>query len=283
MVPEQDRRSAFASRYRAMNVGIGAGSLVGSGLTAIASFKVLGPLFVANSVTFLPQAWFLLRRRAIGAVGGGNDGQARPRQPFWRLYLSAGPVSLVQLGAYLLAFSQFEATAPLVAHNLLGASLAFVSLFVGLNTVAVIIVQKPVNGLLGRYRTRTGVQAAVLCWAVSYGVAWAAAPLGHAASLAGLLIFGGIFACGEAAYSCSFYPWLLGVVPVAEGSRAASLSTSTLSIGNSMGPSAGAALVSLGSADAVWGVLTVACLGFGLAIRGVRDRPGTAGVRGQHG
>lgn len=282
LVPEEDQRTAFARRYRAMNVGIGTGSLVASGLTALLSFRVLGLLFVANGITFLPQAWFLLRRRAVGAVSGSGSSDQPEPAPFWRLYRSAGPVSLVQLGAYLLAFSQFEATAPLVAHNLLAASLAFISLFVGLNTLAVIVLQKPFNEFLSRYRPRTGVQVALAFWTISYAVAWITWALGHTAALIGLLIFGVAFACGEAAYACSYYPWLLSIVPATESSRAASLANSMLSVGNSLGPAGGAALVSTGSADTVWGALTTACLAFGLAARSIRDRRSTPAGGSQH-
>ena len=49
--------------------------------------------------------------------------------------------------------------------------------------------------------------------------------------LAGLLLYGVLFALGECAYSCSYHPWLISKVPDAELMRANALSNSMMGIG----------------------------------------------------
>ena len=97
-------------------------------------------------------------------------------------------------------------------------------------------------------------------WIGAYAVAGLASLLPGAAPLAGLLVLGVMFACGEAAFSCSYQPLLLSSVPASDATRAASLSNALSSAGTALGPSFGVLLMSTGSAAAVWGSLATACV-----------------------
>jgi MFS family permease len=77
--------------------------------------------------------------------------------------------------------------------------------------------------------------------------------------LAGLLLYGVLFALGECAYSCSYHPWLISKVPDAELMRANALSNSMMGIGLFFGPSIGVVLVGTGSASVVWLTLGTLC------------------------
>jgi MFS family permease len=77
--------------------------------------------------------------------------------------------------------------------------------------------------------------------------------------LAGLLLYAVMFALGECAYSCSFHPWLISIVPDSELTRANALANSMMGIGNFAGPSIGVVLALTGDASVVWFGLAVCC------------------------
>jgi len=68
-----------------------------------------------------------------------------------------------------------------------------------------------------------------------------------------------LFALGECAYSCSFHPWLISVVPDSELTRANALANSMMGIGQFAGPSIGVGLALSGSAPLVWLGLALCC------------------------
>jgi hypothetical protein len=115
---------------------------------------------------------------------------------------------------------------------------------------------------------------AITLWVAGYPVVGVLAFDGPA-RLAGLLVYGVLFALGECAYSCSYHPWLISRVPDAELMRANALSNSMMGIGLFFGPSIGVGLVGTGSASVVWLTLGALC---GLA--GITTAAATA--RGDH-
>jgi len=83
--------------------------------------------------------------------------------------------------------------------------------------------------------------------------------------LAGVLVYGAIFALGESAYSCSYHPWLISKVPERELTRANALSNSMTGIGVFFGRSIGVILIGTGSATTVWLLLALMCATVGLS------------------
>ncbi|HEV2376046.1 MAG TPA: MFS transporter [Streptosporangiaceae bacterium] len=272
LAPPEQTRAAFGRWYRAMNIGLGLGTLAGSLLTATFSSPVLAPLFIVNGVSFVPLATFLVRHRHAGR-SRATPGDRADRLSFLSLVRSAATVTGVQFAVYLFAYSQLEATTPLVANKLMGQGLSFVALVIAVNTVALVALQKPVTRLLAGGTPRMGVRVAVALWVTGYGIAAVASLLPGPAPVAGLLLLGVVFASGEAAYSCSYQPWLLGSVPEDEATRTASLSNAMRGVGASAGPSLGVLLIATGRAVYLWTALAGCCAVLGMAVGRIGPRP----------
>ncbi len=259
LVPEEERRDAFARRYRAMNLGLGIGLLAASLLLTVLPPSVMPALFVANGFSFVPIAWFMIRHRGT-AVGGKKETPTESGGlSFGRLLRWVGLICVVQFGVFALGYSQLDATVPLVATRLSHTSLGFVSVIVVFNTVGVIVLQKPITRWLKRWSPRRGMQVAVAFWLCCYAVAGATSLLPGPFEWAGLIVLAVLFACGEASYASSSQPWLLSSVPTEEHTRASSLSNAASGVGTSLGPSLGVLLVATGQTLVVWGSLAAGC------------------------
>lgn len=276
LITADERRTIFARRYRAINIGLGLGAVVSGVTTGFFSADVVPWLLAANGLSYVPLTvvFVLLYRRAIVPVQQETAAGERVR---------LGPAVLLagafQLGAYLFAFGQFEATAPLVAVQLAGLDLAAVSVLLLVNTGVVVFGQKPVTSLLARRNEAFGLRVTVVLWAIAYGIA-AMTSFGPTwLRLVGMVVFAFVFALGECAYSCSFHPWLIASAGEENVTRASALSSGMMGLGMAAGPSIGAALVLSGSAVVVWLVLAVLSV---LTLLTVVDRkkPSLVGVGG---
>jgi len=76
---------------------------------------------------------------------------------------------------------------------------------------------------------------------------------------AALIAFSVLFGLGDRAYSCSFHPWLISLVPQTSLPQANAFANSTMGIGQFAGPSIGVVLTTTGSAPNVWLTLAFAC------------------------
>ncbi|HET7667814.1 MAG TPA: hypothetical protein VFK56_17445 [Mycobacterium sp.] len=262
LVSEADRRQVFARRYQVLNATLALGSLVaGAAITAL-SRQVIPWLFVMTALGYLPLAWALLKARAVADTGEPAQTARRSRRtafPVALLLKASLPVSLFQFGVYLLGYSQFEATAPLVTDKLMHTGLGWISVLIAVNVMVIVTAQKRVTRLLEARTEVVGLRVAIGLWVAGYLVVGALAFGPVPVRLAGLLLYGVLFALGECAYSCSYHPWLISRVPDTELMRANALSNSMMGIGLFFGPSIGVALVGRGSASAVWLTLGVLC------------------------
>ena len=266
LVSASDRRSAFARRYRAINIGLGLGAVVAGLAAGLLSRTVIPWLFVFNALSYMPiaVAFAVIRRRAAPAVSkttsgssGSTDGDA---SSLWTVGAGAALVVVFQLGAYLFGHSQFEVTAPLVAVDLMGTGLASVSVLLLVNTTVVVFGQKRMTQWLAPRTEVFGLRLTMLLWSTAYVVV-ALASLGPTSvRFAGLVMLAVIFAAGECAYSCSYHPWLISSVPERDLTRASALSSGMMGVGMAAGPSVGLALILTGSAVLVWLVLAAFCV-----------------------
>ncbi|OLT48755.1 MFS transporter [Saccharomonospora sp. CUA-673] len=261
LVTEDERRAVFARRYAVLNVTLALGSLTAGLLTVGLPRSVIGWFFVANAVAILPMAVAIavagrhLPTRAKRPTPRGTPGELG----FRKLWALALPPAAFQLSVYLFGFSQFEATSPLVADGLMGMGLFVVSLMLVVNVATIVVAQSPLTKLLKRYPETTGLRIAVLAWIAGFVIAGVCAFGPYEMRLTGLLIYAMIFAIGECAYSCSFHPWLISVVPESELTQASALVNSMMGIGNFLGPSIGVLLVTTGNASTVWFGLAISC------------------------
>jgi MFS family permease len=293
LLREEERRRVFARRYAILNGTLAGGSLLAGALLLVLPRSVLPWFFVVNALGIIPVALAVLASRgheitpaAAPQRPGAPAGQAGARAPApgrtatLALVRLALPVVIFQLAVYLLGFSQFEATMPLVARKLLHLPLFSVSVMLVVNVVVIAVCQRPVTRLLERRPEITGLRAGVACWVAAFTTLGllSLAPPGF--RLGGLVAFSLLFGLGECAYSCSFYPWLIATVPDADLPRANALANSMMGIGTFVGPSFGVSLILTGSALAVTFSLAACCAAVlaaaGLAAR--RSRRRAAGV-----
>jgi MFS family permease len=130
LVSDTDRRHVFARRYQVLNATLAGGSLAAGGVISALSRDVIPHLFVVNALGYLPLALtLLLTRRFSSGPGNGSSAEETTGEaalPVRVLLKSAFAVSLFQLGVYLLGYTQFEATAPLVAATLMHINLGWI-------------------------------------------------------------------------------------------------------------------------------------------------------------
>ena len=262
LVPGADRRRVFARRYQVLNATLALGSLVAGAVITASSRDVIPWLFVMNAIGYLPIAWALLRARTAARAGEQAQAAERPRGtafPVALLLKASLAVSLFQFGVYLFGYSQFEATAPLIADKLMHTGLGWISVLIAVNVAVIVSAQRWVTRFLEPRAEVVGLRVAITLWVAGYLAVGMLAFAPPSVQLAGLLLYGVLFAFGECAYSCSYHPWLISKVPDTELMRANALSNSMMGIGLFFGPSIGVGLVGTGNASVVWLTLGTLC------------------------
>lgn len=263
LVDETDRRPVFALRYAVLNGTLAAGAMTTGLLTLVVPVEqLLGWLFLLTAAGYVPLVVVQLRLRGYvqqaavaAAAASASDGGTGRWSPV-RLVRAMVWIVVFQLAAYLVGFSQFEATAPLSIDLLLDVPLVWVSVMLGVNTVSIVLLQRPVTRLLSRYPVRTGLRVTMVSWAVAYLVLAVSSAGPTVVVCAGLVLFAVVFALGECAYSCTFHPWLLATVPEREVVRATATANTLMGVGMSAGPLLGVALVATGAVP-LWTTLAV--------------------------
>ncbi|MDQ2958057.1 MAG: MFS transporter [Actinomycetota bacterium] len=289
LIPPERRREVFARRYQCLNVALALGAVIAGGGASLAGRRMLPLLFVGQAVAYLPLVGLLVRR-ALRDFHATRTSRSRPRHeseqpppatPIRALIGMTAAAALFQLGAYMFGYSQFEATAPLVADRLLSTGLFVVSLMLAINVAVIVLVQGSITKWLSRWDEAKGLRSAMYFWIVGYAIAAVTSVAPRPFQLAGLLSFAILFGVGECAYSCSFHPWLIQLTPSGELTRASALVNSMMGIGMFIGPAFGVALVGLGHAPLVWATL-VACCSAMVALTGRRSGS-TGRLRNRHG
>lgn len=284
LVEPGQRRQMFALRFAVLNATLAGGSLVAGMITVLVSRAAIPYLFVANAIGMLPVTWVLLasRRHTDRQPAPSSPAPVSPAPvspapvspapvsaqplPVWALVRISLPVMLFQLTAFLLGFSQFEATSPLVTERLMHMGLLTVSTMLAVNVGVIVVFQRVVTRLLAGRAETFGLRVAVGLWVTGYLFAGVLASAPYELRLAGLLGYAVLFGLGECAYSCSFHPWLISSVPDSELTRANALANSMMGIGNFAGPSIGVGLALAGQAAVVWFGLAACCTVAAVAI-----------------
>lgn len=267
LVTPQERRLMFARRYAVLNVTLALGSLIAGLITLAFGTSVIGVFFVVNAVGIAPVMLTLLagqrRFRDLAREPKGREDEpgagerALGQLALLRITL---PVALLQLGVYLLGLSQFEATAPLVTHNLMSMGLFVVSLLLFVNVVVIALAQRRIAQALQHRPEVHGLRVAIGLWVIGYVQVGLLAHGPYWLRLIALIGYAALFGLGECAYSCSFHPWLISMVPESALPRANALVNSMMGIGTLAGPSIGVALTFSGNASVVWLGLAACCL-----------------------
>lgn len=269
LVHADERRRVFARRYQVLNGTLAAGSLVAGLIASALSRDAIRYFILVNAAGYLPLVATLLLYRSTARAGeqarsvGQATGDGRGLS-IGLLMKASLAVAVFQFGVYLVGYSQFEVTSPLVVDKLMHAPLAWVSVLIAVNVVVIVIAQSAVTRLLEPRPVVFGLRAAVALWVGGYVLAGATAVIPMPGPLAGLLAFAVLFALGECAYSCSYHPWLISRVPEQDLTRANAFSNSMMGIGMFAGPAIGVGLVGTGNAPLVWLALAALCVTVGL-------------------
>ncbi|MEV6582870.1 MFS transporter [Streptomyces sp. NPDC051582] len=287
LVPPEERRQVFARRYQILNATLAGGSLVAGLFLTVFSREAITWLLLANAVGYLPVAFALGMARRVpevpdgaevpeaGAIGAAPTADGAPAPLGIGLLVRASlGAALFQFGAYAVGFSQFEATAPLVADRLMDTGIGWISVMLTLNVVSIVAFQRPVTRLLEKRPEEHGLRIAVALWAAALVAAGVTAFGPEPVRLGGLLAYAVLFGLGECAYSCSFHPWLISKVPDRELTRASALCNSMMGVGMFFGPSLGVLLI--GARHAAWVWLPLAALCGLVALTTLRRRTRTA-------
>jgi MFS family permease len=280
LVSEADRRRMFARRYQVLNATLALGSLAAGVVTTALSRDAIPHLFLINAIGYLPIAATLLLTRKASAAAEQARAAEQPGDtafPVALLLKASFAVALFQFGVYLFGYSQFEATAPLVAYKLMHTDLGWIPVLITVNVAVIVAAQHWVTRVLEPRSEVFGLRVAIGLWVAGYLLVGLMAFTPPATRLAGLLLYAALFGLGECAYSCSYHPWLISKVPDGELTRANALSNSMMGIGMFAGPSIGVGLVTTGSAALVWLSLSVLCAVVGLATVRRKSR-----ARGRH-
>jgi MFS family permease len=265
LIEESETRRVFALRYQILNATFALGSLAAGVLTILLTSSVLPYLFVVCAVGYLPIAFALLvtrgaseagreARRSASEAAGGNG-----PLPMGLLLRAALGVIVFEVVVALFAFAQFEGTAPLVAYRLMDVGLSWIPVLIAINVAVIVFAQPLMTRIIEPRGDVFGLRAAVGLWVAGYALVGLAALAGGPFALPGLLGYAVLFGLGECAYSCSFYPWMIGKVPDAELTRITALTNGMMGIGLFAGPPIGIALVGGGSAALVWFSLAALC------------------------
>jgi MFS family permease len=259
LVSPQQRRAVFARRYAVLNATLAAGSLLAGVLTILLPRSVIPYFFVANAFGMIPVALAVVLSRRHLPHERASDDDPGAGLSVVALCKVALPAVLFQFAVFALGFSQLEAVVPLVSEKLMGMGLFTVSLLLVCNVAVIVVAQRWVTRLLADLPELTGLRIAIGLWVIGYLIAGVLAFGPFEIRLAGLLAYAALFALGECAYSCSFHPWLISMVPDSELTRANALSNSTMGIGQFAGPGVGVGLALSGSAPLVWFGLALCC------------------------
>lgn len=283
VVPEEHRRRAFSQRYTALNVGFGLGAGAGGAVIGLVhSTAGYQALYAVDALTFLPLAGALLRtrppRKADGpAAADAPAGDRTAARHGYRLLLRSAPLLLltvVQCTCTLFGYAQFETAVPLLIHRAMAGNLWLLGTVVAVNTAGVVILQSPLRRWFSRRTESTALVLGGLFWIAAYGCGVLAAALGGGIGIAAMVVFGVLFAVGETAYACSFYPLMLRLAPDGVVGRVSALTSMGSNIGSALGPALGVALATSLDIRAGWAVLavgglvfTAACLALDRAVR----------------
>lgn len=266
LVPAGLSRRAFVLRHVMTNVGMGLGA-AGGGLLLTATHPggTLRGLYETAAAASVPLALvFLLVHRlhrtapADAADAGTGPDDTPDRGESYRALLRSHPLVLLLLAQTLFAagaFTQIEATVPLLLHHGMGIGLTGVSAVTAGNALALLLLQHPVAARFERLAETAALVAAPVLWCAAFG-AGALAAAAHGMARTGLLAaFATLFALGEIAYSSAFFPLLVRFSGPASLGRGSALSSLAWSAGTAIGPPLGIAVVTATGAVAGWPAL----------------------------
>ncbi|MBW1604572.1 MFS transporter [Streptomyces sp. JJ66] len=269
------RSRAFAMQFFLVNLGMGAGGLLGGQIVdehVPASFTLL---FAIEAVMFVVLASVLLTVRLPRCAGVEEPPRADSGQSGggWRALLADRSMLLLCVLGFVLFFTcygQFEAGLAAYGTEVTGVSAATLGFALFANTGVIVLAQFVVLRLVdGRRRSRVVALVGVI-WAVAWVAAGLSGLVPHAQALATALFVStyALFGLGEAMLSPTVAPLVADLAPrrmVGQYNAAFAL---VKQLGVAVGPAVGGLLAARG-AYAAYVVLLVGCA-LGVAVLALR-------------
>ncbi|GAA4659183.1 MFS transporter [Streptomyces chumphonensis] len=268
----ETRSRAFATQFFLINLGMGAGGLLGGLIVdehAPASFTLL---FSIQAVMFLVLGGVLWTVRVPRAPVLGDpptaDGQA-PAASGWRALLEDRAMVLLGVLGFVLFFTcygQFESGLAAYGVEVTGISTSTLGLALFANTVVIMLAQFVVLRMVhGRRRSRVVALVGVV-WAVAWLSAGASGLVPQTPALAVTLFIStyALFGLGEAMLSPTVAPLVADLAPQPMVGRYNSAFALVKQLGVAVGPAVGGLMAAQGAYPAYIALLVMCSLGIAL-------------------
>lgn len=256
------RAHAFALQFTLVNLGMGIGAMIGGQIVDVSRPASLTLLFTVEAVMFLvlalvtgsvriPAAATAPVGSASASISAGAAG--KPRSDFRTLLADKAMIRICVLAGliFFTCYGQFESGVAAYATDVVGTSPSVLGLALGVNTLAIVVLQMIVVRITARRRRSTAIAATGLVWLG----AWAAAAIAGLVSdstvaTAAMLSVYMLFGVGEALLAPTLGPIIADLAPARLlGSYNAAFSL-VKQVAVAMGPAAGVLLVGAGLSPA---------------------------------
>jgi MFS family permease len=277
------RGDVLATNYGLTNLGLGLGSTLAGVVLAVWP-DAFGPLFVADALTYVIFAVWLVRLGELRRSGAAAGVEAAPRAGYAAVIRD--PALLVATGLNLLlvtaGYAQLTSAFPAWATGPVGVSKSVVGFAFAANTWAIAVAQLPILAYVRtRRRTRATAVAGVLfalCWLIVLAA-------GHAstagAASAALIVGAAVFGLGETFLSPSLPAIVNDVAAEDVRGRYVAVYSTSWQIGPMIGPAIAGAALGAGAGGTLLVGLAAACaLAWPAAVLCERLVPASANLAG---
>ncbi len=254
---QETRAHAFALQFTLVNLGMGIGALIGGQIVDVSRPASLTLLFSVEAVMFLVLAAVTGTIRmpaaapaAVPAAAPTAGGRvAEPKSDLRTLLADKAMVRICLLAGliFFTCYGQFESGVAAYATDVVGTSPSVLGLALGVNTLAIVVLQMIVVRITARRRRSTAIAATGVVWLG----AWAAAAVaglvsGGMVATAAMLSVYMLFGVGEALLAPTLGPIIADLAPAhLLGSYNAAFAL-VKQVAIAMGPAAGVLLVGAG-------------------------------------
>ncbi|TDU04965.1 putative MFS family arabinose efflux permease [Streptomyces sp. 846.5] len=246
----ETRAHAFALQFTLVNLGMGIGALIGGQIVDVSRPASLTLLFTVEAIMFLVLAAVTGTIRMPAAAAAPVAAVvAKPKSELRTLLADKAMVRICLLAGliFFTCYGQFESGVAAYATDVVGTSPSVLGLALGVNTLAIVVLQMIVVRITARRRRSTAIAATGVVWLS----AWAAAAVaglvsGGTVATAAMLSVYMLFGVGEALLAPTLGPIIADLAPAhLLGSYNAAFAL-VKQVAIAMGPAAGVLLVGAG-------------------------------------
>lgn len=247
---QETRAHAFALQFTLVNLGMGIGALIGGQIVDVSRPASLTLLFTVEAIMFLVLAAVTGTIRMPAAMAAPAPAvAAQPKSDLRTLLADKAMVRICLLAGliFFTCYGQFESGVAAYATDVVGTSPSVLGLALGVNTLAIVVLQMIVVRITARRRRSTAIAATGVVWLS----AWAAAAVaglvsGGTVATAAMLSVYMLFGVGEALLAPTLGPIIADLAPAhLLGSYNAAFAL-VKQVAIAMGPAAGVLLVGAG-------------------------------------